>query len=144
MNSINVIPGQLQATHQANMEALIAAATSQFGAVEKIRGLQAVALKSAFEDTVANVRALTGAKDVRELVSLQGAYAQPAIEKAIAYSKGLYQAASQANAEVTQIGAGRVTELVQGFVSLLDGVMQNVAAAAATLKGLACNARKAA
>ena len=44
----------------------------------------ATAMKSAFEDSIANTRALLGAKDVQEFVSLQNSFAQPALEKAIA------------------------------------------------------------
>src|SRR5688572_16374203 len=77
-----VTPEQIQAAGKANMEALLAVANAQFAAFEKLATINASAVKSAFEDSLANTRALIGVKDVQEAVSLQTTFAQPAIEKA--------------------------------------------------------------
>jgi hypothetical protein len=84
-----VTPEQIQAASKANMESLLAVANAQFAAFEKLATLNASAVKTAFEESIANTRALIGAKDVQEFVSLQNTFAQPAIEKAIAYSKSV-------------------------------------------------------
>src|SRR4026208_873750 len=89
-----VTPEQIQAASKSNVEAFLAIANTQFAALEKLAGIQASAVKSAFEDSIANTRALLGAKDVQEFVSLQNSFAQPAMEKAIAYSKSVYEAAT--------------------------------------------------
>src|ERR1700740_1752064 len=85
-----VTPEQIQAANKANVEALLAVANAQFAALEKLANIQASAVKSAFEDSVANTRALLGAKDAQEFVTLQNSFTQPAIETAIAYSKSVY------------------------------------------------------
>src|SRR5262249_15462146 len=85
-----VTPEQIQAAQKANVEALLAVANAQFAAFEKLANISAGAVKSAFEDSISNTRALLGAKDVQEFVTLQNSFAQPAIEKAIAYSKSVY------------------------------------------------------
>ena len=84
-----VTPEQIQAANKANVEALLAVANAQFAAFEKLATINAGAVKTAFEDSIANTRALLGAKDVQEFVSLQNMFAQPAIEKALAYSKSV-------------------------------------------------------
>src|SRR5438309_7830230 len=66
-----VTPEQIQAANKANVETLLAVANTQFAALEKLANIQASAVKSAFEDSVANTRALLGAKDVQEFVTLQ-------------------------------------------------------------------------
>src|SRR3989442_13330870 len=76
---------QIQAANKANVETLLAVANTQFTALEKLANIQASAVKSAFEDSVANTLALLSAKDVQEFVTLQNSFTQPAIEKAIAY-----------------------------------------------------------
>ncbi|MGH8673917.1 MAG: phasin family protein, partial [Burkholderiales bacterium] len=63
-----VTPEQIQSTSKANVEALLSLATTQFSALEKLATLSSSALKGAFEDTIANARALAGAKDVQELI----------------------------------------------------------------------------
>ena len=123
-----VTPEQIQAASKANVEALLSLATSQYAAFEKFASLNANAIKATFEDSIANARALAGAKDVQELVSLQSTFAQPAIEKAIAYSKSVYEVATQTNSEFTKAAEGRVTEWNESFVSLLDKAAKNAPA----------------
>src|SRR5712692_4836927 len=101
---------QIQATNKANVESLLAIANAQFAAFEKLANINASAVKSAFEDSIANTRALLGAKDVQEFVTLQNAFAQPAIEKAIAYSKSVYEVATEANSELSKVTERRVAE----------------------------------
>jgi phasin family protein len=116
------------AAFEANVEALLAVANAQFAAFEKLANIQAGAVKSAFEDSVANTRALFGAKDVQEFVTLQNSFAQPAMEKAIAYSKSVYEVATEANSELSRVAERRVAEWNENFVSLLDKVSKNAPA----------------
>jgi phasin family protein len=123
-----VTPEQLQAAQKGNVETLLAVANAQFAAFEKLANINAGAIKSAFEDSIANTRALLGAKDVQEFVTLQNSFAQPAIEKAIAYSKSVYEIATEANSEFTRVAERRVAEWNENFVSLLDKVSKNAPA----------------
>ena len=120
-----VTPEQIQATNKANLEALLSLASTQFAAIEKFASLNANAIKTAFEDSIANARALAGAKDVQELVNLQSTFAQPAIEKAIAYSKSVYEVAAETGNEYSKVTERRVAEWNENFVSLLDKVSKN-------------------
>src|SRR5690348_12405145 len=112
-----VTPEQIQAAQKANVAALLAVANAQFGAFESV-----------FEESVNNTRALLGAKDVQEFVTLQNSFAQPAIEKAIAYSKSVYEVATEANSEFSKVAERRVAEWNENFVSLLDKVSKNAPA----------------
>ena len=123
-----VTPEQIQAAGKANMESLLAVANAQFAAFEKLATLNANAVKTAFEESIANTRALIGAKDVQEFVGLQSTFAQPAIEKAIAYSKSVYEVATEANGELSKVAERRVAEWNENFVSLLDKVSKNAPA----------------
>ena len=123
-----VTPEQIQAANKATVEALLAVANTQFTALEKLATIQASAVKSAVEDSVANTRALLSAKDVQEFVTLQNSFTQPAIEKAIAYSKSVYEVATEANAELSKVAERRVAEWNENFVTLLDKVSKNAPA----------------
>jgi phasin family protein len=123
-----VTPEQIQAANKSNVEAFLAVANAQFAAFEKLANIQASVVKSAFEDSIANTRALLGAKDVQEFVSLQNSFAQPAVEKAMAYSKGVYEVATVANAELSKVAERRVAEWNENFVSLLDKLSKNAPA----------------
>jgi phasin family protein len=123
-----VTPEQIQAASKANVETFLAVANTQFAALEKLANIQASAMKSAFEDSIANTRALLGAKDVQEFVSLQNSFAQPTLEKAMAYSRSVYEVATGANAELSKVAERRVAEWNENFVSLLDKVSKNAPA----------------
>jgi phasin family protein len=123
-----VTPEQIQAATKANVDAILSLATTQFAALEKFASLNANAVKAAFEDTIANARALAGAKDAQEMISLQSTFAQPAVEKAIAYSKSVYEVATQTNTDFTKATERRVTEWNENFVSMLDKAAKNAPA----------------
>ena len=123
-----VTPEQFQAANKANIDAVLALATSQYAAFERFANLNATAFKTVFEDAIANARALAGAKDAQEFISLQTSFAQPTIEKAVAYSKSVYEVATQANAEFSKMTEKRVAEWNENFVSLLDKAAKNAPA----------------
>jgi phasin family protein len=123
-----VTPEQIQAANKANVEAVLSLAATQFAAFEKFASLNANAVKTAFEDSLANTRALLGAKDVQEFVNLQSTLAQPAIEKAIAYSKSAYEVATEANTEMSKMAEKRIAEWNENFVSMLDKATKNAPA----------------
>jgi phasin family protein len=123
-----VTPEQIQAAGKANVETVLSLAAMQFAAMEKLATLNANAVKSAFEDSLSNTRALFGAKDVQEFMNLQSTLATPAIEKAIAYSKSVYEVASETNAELSKVAEKRVAEWNENFSSLLDKAVKNAPA----------------
>jgi len=123
-----VTPEQIQSTSKANVDALLSLASTQFSALEKLVALNTTVFKGAFEDTIANARALAGAKDVQEFLSLQASFAQPAIDKVITYSKSVYEVTAQTNAEFSKVAEKRVAELNDNFVSLLDQAVKNAPA----------------
>ena len=58
-----VTPEQIQASTKANMDAILSLAASQFAAFEKFASLNANAVKTAFEDSIANARKLLADDD---------------------------------------------------------------------------------
>jgi phasin family protein len=123
-----VTPEHFQTANKANIEAALSLATAQYAAFEKFANLNATAFKTVFEDALANARALAGAKDVQEFISLQSSFAQPALEKAIAYSKSVYEVTTQTNAELTKLAEKRVAEWNENIVTLLDKAAKNAPA----------------
>ena len=123
-----VSPEQIQTANKANVESLLSVAAAQFAALEKLANLNATAVKDAFADSLANTRSLAAAKDVQEFINLQSSFAQPALEKAIAYSRSVYEVATQTQAEFSRMAEKRVAEWNENFVSLLDKAVKNAPA----------------
>jgi phasin family protein len=123
-----VTPEQIQAASKANVDAMLSLYATQFAAIEKFAALNVNAAKTAFEDSLSSTRALFGAKDVQEFVSLQNSFATPAMEKAIAYSKSIYEVATETNAELSKAAEKRVADWNENFTALLDKAMKNAPA----------------
>src|SRR3990170_2899067 len=146
-----VTPEQIQAAGKANVETMLSLAATQFAAIEKLATLNANAVKTAFEDSLSNTRALFGAKDVQEFVTLQNTLATPAIEKAIAewnenFSAILDKAVKNAPAG-SDVAVAAVKSMIAAANSAYDNMTKvakqateiaeaNVNAASETVKGL--------
>jgi phasin family protein len=121
-------PEQFAATNKAGVDALLTVAQAQFAAFERLSVLNFNATKAAFEDGVNQSKALLSIKDPQEFLSLSAASAQPALEKAIAYSRSVYEVATQAQAEVTKLAETRAAEMNKTVGALLEKLSKNAPA----------------
>lgn len=121
-------PEQIAATNKAGAEALLGLANSQFAAFERLSALNFNATKSAYEESVDHVKSLLGAKDVQEIVNLNTAVGQPTLEKAIAYSRSVYEIASQTQGELAKFVEAQAAEFNKNLVGLLDKISKNAPA----------------
>ena len=121
-------PEQITAANKAGVEAILGLANSQLAAFERLSALNVNATKTAYEEGTGHAKALLGAKDVQEYLSLNAATAQPAIEKAIAYSRSVYEVASQTQSELAKFAEARAAEFNKNLVGLLDKVSKNAPA----------------
>jgi phasin family protein len=121
-------PEQLSAASKASVDAFVGLASTQFAAFERLTALSFNAGKLAFEDSVGLTRSLLGAKDVQEVVNLNAAAAQPSFDKALAYSRGVYEVSSQTQSEFTKALEAQAAELNKTMVGLLDKMSKNAPA----------------
>ncbi len=117
---MSATPEQIAAFNKANVETLLTLANSAFANAERLAALNLNTARSMLEDGVASTKALLGAKDVQELISLQTSLAQPLVEKAVAYTRSVYEIASQGQEEVSRLFETQVSELNKGLSSALD------------------------
>jgi phasin family protein len=115
-----VTPDQMTALTQGNVDAAIAIARLNFATLEKLAALNFGTAKAAFEDGTNYTKALAGVTDVQELVNLNTRAGQPALDKAIAYSRSVYGIASQANGEIGRLVEQRAGELNRTVTALID------------------------
>ncbi|MSP96554.1 MAG: phasin family protein [Betaproteobacteria bacterium] len=122
---MTITPEQIFSANKTNIEAALSIASAQFTTMEKLASLQSATLKSIFEDVIANTRAMAGAKDAKEFIAMQKSFAQPSVEKAVAYSKSVYAIAVEANAELSKFAESKASELNQSIVTILDKAGKN-------------------
>src|SRR5512140_2057433 len=113
-------PEQCAAANKASVDALFSIAQAQFAAFERLSALNFNTTKTAFEDSVSQAKALLSVKDAQEFVNLSATSAQPALEKAIAYSRNV--------SEVAKLAEAQAAEMNKTVVSLMDKLTKNAPA----------------
>jgi len=121
-------PEKFVAANKANVENLLTVANIAFASAERLAALNLNTARAALEDGVATAKALLAVKDVKELVALQSSLAQPAVEKAIAYSRSVYEIAAQTKDEVAKIAEAQLVEAKVNVNAALEAAVKKAPA----------------
>ncbi|MBI5920367.1 MAG: phasin family protein [Betaproteobacteria bacterium] len=121
-------PEQLANTSKSNVEALLTLANTAFASAERLAALNLNTARSLLEDSVSSAKTLLGVKDIQGFVALQTTLAQPAVEKAVAYSRSIYEIATQTQEEVSKIVESQFAETNRNVASALDKAAKNAPA----------------
>jgi len=121
-------PEQFAGANKANVETLLTIANTAFASAERLAALNLNTARTLLEDSVNNAKSLLAVKDVQELVGMQAALAQPAFEKAVAYSRSIYEIATQTQEEFSKIFDSQYVELNKNVSTVLDKAVKNAPA----------------
>ena len=121
-------PEQLATANKASIENILTLANTAFASAERLAALNLNTARTILEDIVANSKSLMGAKDVQELLGLQASLAQPAVEKAVAYSRSIYEIATQTQEEMSKLFESQFAEINRNVTSALDKAVKNAPA----------------
>jgi len=121
-------PEQFASTNKSNVEAALTLANTAFASAERLAALNLNTARSLLEDSVSSAKALLGVKDIQGFMSLQSTLAQPAVEKAVAYSRSVYEIATQTQEEVSKIVEAQFAETNRNVASALDKAAKNAPA----------------
>lgn len=113
-------PEQFAAANKASIESLLTLANTALASAERIAALNLNTARSLLEDGVSNTKAILSAKDVQEALAVQAALAQPNVEKAVAYSRSVYEISAQSQEEVSKLLEGQFGEFQKQVATLLD------------------------
>lgn len=111
---------QFVAANKAAVDSLLAVANTALASAERIAALNLETARSTLADSVSGAKALTGASNVQEAASIQAALAKPAVEKAVAYSKSVYEITTEAQEALASMVQGQFAEFqntVSGLVA---------------------------
>lgn len=118
-------PEQVMTTQKRNVEVFLGLSQKAFESVERIVALNLQTTKASLDEAR---EAVLGTQDPKALFSAQGDFLQPAVEKATAYSRELYEIASQAGAELSKTTEENMVQARQQMLSLIEGSMKNAPA----------------
>lgn len=113
-------PENMTEAQRQNLDAMMKLSHKAFEGVEKMVELQLNAAKASLQETAEKFNALMSVKDAQEVVALNKEMAAPNTEKALAYSRAIYDIASQTSGEVQRLVDAQIAEANKKLVDTLD------------------------
>ena len=123
---------QILAIQKNNVETLFGLTTKAFSGVEKMVELNMTAAKAAMSEAADTTKAAYSVKDAQELLALQAGLFQPLAEKTAAYSRHLYDIATNTGAEFSAAAEAQSSEAQKKFMALVDTASKNAPAGSET------------
>lgn len=117
---MSINPEQFVAANKAAVDSLLAVANTALASAERIASLNLNTARAALEDTAAGAKALAAAKDAKDVASVQASLAQPAIEKAVAYTQSMVEITKQTQDELAKMVEAQFGGFQKSVASLLE------------------------
>ena len=111
---------QFTAANKAAVDSLLSVANTALASAERIANLNLETARAAFEDSAANTKALLGAKDVQEAISIQASLAQPNIDKAVAYGRSVAEISTQTQEELAKLVEAQFGDFQKSVAGMLE------------------------
>ncbi|MBD5802373.1 Phasin protein [Azoarcus sp. Aa7] len=124
---------QFASANQASVDILTTLANKAFTQVERLTELNLNTVRSVLEDSVAATKTVLAVKNPQDLVALQGTLAQPMLDKAVVYGRGVYEIATEGQQEIAKLFEVRVAELNKTFTDTLDKAAESAPAGSEAL-----------
>ena len=137
-------PEQFAAANKANLETLFGLTNKAFEGVEKLVELNMQVAKATLAETAETAKAALSVKDAQELMQLQASLLQPSAEKAIAYSRHIYDIAAATNGEVVKVAEAQMAEVQKTMTGTVDAALKNAPAGTENVASLVKSAMTAA
>lgn len=111
---------QFTAANKATVDSLLAVANSALASAERVLAINMDIARSAIEDSASGTKALLHAKDVNEVVSIQASLTKPPIEKAVDYSRSIYEVTARSHEEMSKLIEAQFAVFQKSVAKLLE------------------------
>ena len=142
MFDTNTVTEKFAALNKANTETALSFANIALNSAARMMDLQLVVAKAMVADSTKNAQIISQVKDAQGLMALQSELVQPSVEKAVEYSRSVYEIATQTQGQIGQILEERASEFSQEVVAAMEQAVK--AAPAGVGAGAAVAAMKSA
>ncbi len=125
---MSAIPQQVLNSQKAAIEALVSIQSSVFGGFEKLVDLNLKAMKATLDDVSDKSQQVASVKDAQEAVAMTSSLVQPNAEKAMAYSKHVYDIVSTVQADLAKLGEAHLAEGKKNMQDAIEQLTQHAPA----------------
>lgn len=123
-------PEHFASVHKAQIDGLLTLANTAFAGMERLAALNLNVARSLAEDGAGSARALLEAKDIQSFMAIQSGLVQPAVDKAVAWSRSAYAISSTTGDALSKTLETQLAEAGQALDSSLDALAKNAPAGA--------------
>ncbi|MDR3054026.1 MAG: phasin family protein [Zoogloeaceae bacterium] len=111
---------QLAATQKLGADTLLTLIRSTSSGLERLTALNIAAARDLLNTSVANTQQVLAVKDISDLSRVNANLLQPALEKWLDYSRGVYELATSLQKEVGALAEGQYAQLTKSAAASLD------------------------
>lgn len=113
---------------KANVETLMAFANTAFASAERLAALNLNTARTLLEGTVSSTKAAMELKNPQDLLAFQKSLLVPAVNNAVAYSRSVYEIATETQAVLNKLCEGQVAEIKGNVETAIATAMKNAPA----------------
>ncbi|MGN6578597.1 MAG: TIGR01841 family phasin [Bordetella sp.] len=125
---MSAIPQQVLARQKAAVNTFVAAQSAVFEGFEKLIDLNLKVVKATLDEVSQKSQQATDLKDAQEVSSFISASAQPSADKALAYSKHVYDIFAGVQAELSKLAEAQIAEGRQQVSAAVEQLTKNAPA----------------
>lgn len=111
---------QFTAANKATVDSLLSVANTALASAERIAALSLNTARAALEDSVSGVKAVMSAKDPKEALAAQSALAKPAVEKAVDYTRSVYEISAQTQQELAKMVEAQFGDFQKSIAGMVE------------------------
>lgn len=119
---------QFAELNTASVDQALRIAQVAFDNAERLFKLQLEATKAVLEDNVQSTKALAEVKDFQEFINLRTKLTETGVEKAMGYSRSVYEVASEVQAEVGKLVEEGLAAYTKNIATLVEKAAKNAPA----------------
>jgi phasin family protein len=119
---------QFANANKTAVNSMMTVANTSLASAERLAALNLNTARAMIEDSASAIGALLAAKDPQALIALQSSMAKPAAERAMAYSRSVYEILSQSSNGLTQLVEGQTAEIKKTLNAAIDQALKNAPA----------------
>jgi phasin family protein len=117
---MSINPEQFAAANKAAVDSLLSVANTALASAERIATLNLETARSVLEDSVSNAKAIMGAKDPQEALTIQASLAKPNVEKAVAYGKSVYEISTETQEQLAKMVEAQFGDFQKNVATMLE------------------------
>lgn len=119
------LPKEVLESQKVALESLMTFQTSVFSGFEKLVDLNLKVMKASIEESSQKAHDAMGIKDAQEVVAMTSSMVQPSAEKAMAYSRHVYDIVTSVQAELSKLAEGKLAETQKTVHEAVEQLTRN-------------------